>query len=211
LGLLAANRRFLRAKPKKLKRNQTMKIERLIVGGVALLVGLLLGWMGRGVATYNIHQASIASYEDWRVACPAAETKDAACELSTDVVDRSQGAPNPVARTTITTDKDGKQVMGFVLPYGVALEAGMGLRIGKDPVKVYQYRTCNTIGCIATTPYDATLASLLQKADDASVMFAGLDGKPVSVPMSFKGYQNSLAAWKSADARRHSWFWRLWS
>ena len=32
-----------------------MKIERLIVGGVALLVGLLLGWMVRGVATYNIH------------------------------------------------------------------------------------------------------------------------------------------------------------
>src|SRR6202035_3708941 len=109
IRLLAANRRFLRAKPKKLKRNQTMKIERLIVGGVALLVGLLLGWMGRGLATYNVHQASIASYEDWRVACPASETKDASCELSTDVVDRSQGTPSPVARATITTDKDGKQ------------------------------------------------------------------------------------------------------
>jgi invasion protein IalB len=211
LGLLAANRRFLRAKPKKLKRNQTMKIERLIVGGIALLVGLLLGWMGRGVATYNIHQASIATYEDWRVACPPSETKDTNCELSTDVVDRSQGTPSAVARATIATDKDGKQMIGFVLPYGVALEAGMGLRIGKDPVKVYQYRTCNTVGCIATTPFDAALSSSLQKADDAAVMFAGLDGKPVSVPMSFKGYQKSLSAWKSADARRHSWFWRLWS
>jgi len=188
-----------------------MKIERLIVGGVALLVGLLLGWMGRGLATYNVHQASIASYEDWRVACPASETKEASCELSTDVVDKSQGTPNPVARATITTDKDGKQVMGFVLPFGVALEAGMGLRIGKDPVKVYQYRTCNTIGCIATTPFDDALAASLKNADDAAVMFAGLDGKPVSVPMSFKGYQNSLSAWKSADARRKSWFWRLWS
>jgi invasion protein IalB len=191
-----------------------MKIERLIVGGVALLVGLLLGWMGRGLATYNVHEASIASYEDWRVACPASETKDASCELSTDVIDKSQGTPNAVARATITTDKDGKQVMGFVLPYGVALEAGMGLRIGKDPkvpVKVYQYRTCNTVGCIATTPFDDALASSLKSADDAAVMFAGLDGKPVAVPMSFKGYQKSLAAWKSADAKRHNWFWRLWS
>jgi len=188
-----------------------MKIERLIVGGAALLVGLLLGWMVRGVATYNIHTANVASYEDWRVACPAAETKDVTCELSTDVVDKTQANGNVIARVSITTDKDGKQTMGFILPFGVALEAGMGLRIGKDPVKVYQYRTCNTVGCIATTPFDDTLAASLKTADDAAVMLAGLDGKAVSVPMSFKGYKASVAAWKSGDARRKSWFWRLWS
>ena len=194
-----------------------MKIERLIIGGAALLVGLILGWMVRGVATYNVHQASIATYEDWRVACPQAVSDDPAvkdtahCELSTDVVDKSQGTPSAVARATITTDKDGKQVLGFVLPFGVALEAGMGLKVGKDPVKVYPYRTCNSIGCIATTSFDDKLATSLKSTDDASVMFAGLDGKPVSVPMSIKGYQQSLSAWKSAEARRNSWFWRLWS
>jgi invasion protein IalB len=184
-----------------------MKTERLIVGGVALLVGLLLGWMVRGVATYNVHAAQVASYDDWSVACPSADTKDRACELSTDLV--SNGSA--LARATITTDKDGKQVLGFTLPYGVALEAGMGLRIGKDPVKVYQYRTCNNVGCIAVTPFDANLAAALKNAGDASVLFAGLDAKPVSVPMSFKGYQRSMAAWKSAEGKRHSWFWRLWS
>jgi len=193
-----------------------MKIERLIIGGAALLVGLLLGWMVRGVATYNVHQASIATYDDWRVACPAAEVtaeqKEVAhCELSTDVIDKSQGTPNAIARATITTDKDGKQMIGFVLPYGVALEAGMGLKVGKDPVKVYQYRTCNSIGCIVTAQFDDKLASSLKGTDDASVMFAGLDGKPVSVPMSFKGYQQSMSAWKGSEARRSSWFWRLWS
>ena len=188
-----------------------MKTERLIVGGVALLIGLLLGWMVRGVATYNIHSATITSYDDWRIACPAAETKDNSCELSTDVVDRSQATANAVARATITTDKDGKTILGFTLPYGVALEAGMGLRIGKDPVKVYPYRTCNTVGCIAETPFTDALANSLKNADDAAVMFAGLDGKPVSVPMSFKGYNKSYSAWKAAESRRHSWFWRLWS
>jgi invasion protein IalB len=188
-----------------------MKIERLIVGGVALLVGLLVGWMVRGVVSYNIHAASVVSYDDWHVACPAADNKDLHCELSTDVVDRSQATPNPVARAAISVNKDGKETLSFVLPFGVALEAGMGLRIGKDPVKVYQYRTCNSLGCIADTPFDSTLAGALNNADDVALMFAGLDGKPVSVPMSFKGYQKSLSAWKSADARRNSWFWRLLS
>src|SRR5678816_685799 len=102
----------------------------LIVCAAALLVGLLLGWMVRGVTTYNVHQASIATYDDWRVACPesAAENKDAHCEVSTDVVDKSQGTPNTVGRVTITNDKDNKAVLGVVLPYGVALEAGMGLK-----------------------------------------------------------------------------------
>ena len=188
-----------------------MKTERLIVGGVALLVGLLLGWMVRGVSTYNVHAAQVAVYEDWRVACPAAETKEGACEISTDIVDRSQPQPTPIARATITTDKEGKQIMGFILPYGVALEAGMGLRIGKDPVKVVQYRTCNTVGCIAQTAFDGPLAASLKNADDVAVMFAGLDGKPVSYPLSFKGYNKSYGAWRSEEGRRKSWLWRLFS
>lgn len=188
-----------------------MKFERLIVGGAALLVGLLLGWMVRGVSTYNTHSAQVAVYDDWRVACPAAETKEGACELSTDIVDKSTPNPTPIARATITTDKDGKKILGFILPYGVALEAGMGLRIGKDPVKVYQYRTCNTVGCIAQTTFDDPMAKTLKNADDVAVMFAGLDGKPVSYPLSFKGYGTSYSAWKAQESRRHSWFWRLFS
>ena len=189
-----------------------MKTERLIVGGVALLVGLLLGWMVRGVSTYNTHAASVATYDEWRVACPEAAAKEGACELSTDIMDRTQATPAPIARATITTDKDGKKIMGFILPYGVALEAGMGLRIGKDPVKIIQYRTCNTVGCIAQTPFDDALASgLKNNSDDVAIMIAGLDGKPSTFPVSFKGYPQSLSAWKSADSRRKSWFWRLFS
>ncbi|MBW8708649.1 MAG: invasion associated locus B family protein [Alphaproteobacteria bacterium] len=188
-----------------------MKNERLIVGGVALLVGLLLGWMVRGVAGYNTHAAQVAVYDDWRVACPAAESKEGACELSTDIMDRTQTQPSTIARATITTDKDGKKIMGFILPYGVALEAGMGLRIGKDPVKVYQYRTCNTVGCIAQAPFDDAMAANLKNADDVAVMFAGLDGKPVTYPLSFKGYGKSYSSWKGEETRRKTWFWRLFS
>ncbi|HJT42521.1 MAG TPA: invasion associated locus B family protein [Rhizomicrobium sp.] len=188
-----------------------MKIDRLIVGGVALLVGLLVGWMVRGVATYNVHASSVATYEDWRVACPASEVKEGGCEVSTDIADKSQPNASPVARMTIGTDRDGKLVVGFTMPLGVALEAGMGLRIGKEPVKVYQYRTCNVVGCLALTPYDAAMATALSKTDDVAVLFAGLDGKPVQMPVSFKGFQSSLSAWKSADAKRKAWFWRLWS
>ncbi len=183
--------------------------ERLVVGGAALLIGLLLGWMVRGVATYNTRAAIVSNYDDWRVACPAAETKDGVCEMSSDIVDPSQNSA--IARVSITTDKDGTALIGFVLPPGVALEAGMGLQIDKDPVKVIQYRTCTQVGCIATAPFDDKLAASLRNAGDAKILFAGLDGKPVGEPLSFKGYRKSYSALKGSEARRHSWFWRLWS
>lgn len=183
--------------------------ERLVIGGVALLVGLLLGWMVRGVATYNNNAAVLASYEDWRVTCPAASVEKTTCELSTDIMDKSQ--PNPVARVSLTTGPDGKQLVGFHMPLGVALEAGMGLTLGKDPVKVIPYRTCNAIGCIATAPYDEKMAAALKGAPDATLAFATLEGKPIGLPLSMKGYSNGLSAMHSADAKRKSWFWRLWS
>jgi invasion protein IalB len=184
--------------------------ERLVIGGALLLAGLALGWMVRGVSTYNSKAGMVATYDDWRVACPGAEIKQAACELITDVVDKAQG--NPVARVTITTDpKDGKHLLGFTLPYGVALTAGMGLVVGKDPVRIYPYRTCNTVGCIAVTDFDDKLSDSIKAAPDARVMFASLDGKPVAVPLSLKGFKTALGVYNSAEAKRHSWFRRLWS
>ena len=107
--------------------------ERLVVGGVALVAGLLLGWMIRGPATYNVATQTITTYQDWRTACPAANQKDAPCEMIQDILDpKSKGT---VARIAITRDGK-KQMIGFTLPFGVALEAGIGLRIGKDPVSL---------------------------------------------------------------------------
>ena len=85
-----------------------------------------------------------------------------------------------------------------------------GQKIGADPVKVYPYRTCNSVGCIATAEFDDKTVGALKGASDAQVMFATLDGKPIAEPVSFKGYKKAYSAWRSAEAKRHSWFWRLW-
>jgi invasion protein IalB len=183
--------------------------ERLVVGGVALLVGLLLGWMVRGVATYKTNTAVLSAYDEWRVTCPAATVTEGSCELSSEIMDKSQ--PQPVARVTITTDPQGKQIVGFHMPLGVALEAGMGLTIGKEPVKVFPYRTCNAVGCLATAPFDDKMAAALKGATESRLMFATLEGKPIAVEMTFKGYDAAVRAWRSGDAKRKSWFWRLWS
>ena len=182
--------------------------ERLVVGGVALLVGLLLGWMVRGVTTYNSAAESVAAYDNWRVACPPAANKTVSCEMASDVAD--PGGRGVVGQIVITKDK-GKPVIGFTLPFGVALQAGIGLNVGKDPLRTYAYRTCNQVGCVVLVPYDDKLRDSLASTDDAKLLYSGLDGKPVAVPVSLKGFPKARSAYNSAEARRSSWFWRLWS
>ncbi len=77
-----------------------------------------------------------------------------------------------VARVAVSREGT-KQMLGFTLPYGVALEPGIGLRIGKDPVKIFPYRTCNQIGCIVTADFDDKLAASFKAATDIQLLFAG--------------------------------------
>jgi invasion protein IalB len=182
--------------------------ERLVVGGVALLAGLVLGWMVRGLASYNTATESVTAYGDWRTACPAAKMKQVPCEMATDVIDPE--GKNTVARVALTRD-NGKQVLVLTLPFGVLLEQPAGLKIGDDPVKQYAYRTCNNVGCIAVGEVDSNLEGALRGAEDAKLQFAGLDGKQVELPLSLKGYKAARRAYKSDESKRASWFWRLWS
>jgi invasion protein IalB len=180
--------------------------ERLVLGAVALVLGLAVGWAVRGVVSYNPGMESVTAYQDWRVACPPASAKAQNCELQEDVVDSKSGST--VVRIGITSDKD-KPELGLTLPLGVALPPGVGLSLGTDKPLVFSYRTCNTVGCIAVLQLDSKIQTSLSAAKDAKVLVAGLDGKVVAIPISFKGYGDALNAYHGAEARRASWLWRV--
>jgi invasion protein IalB len=190
------------------KRIRTMNTwtGRILLGAGALVIGLVVGWAVRGVASYNPGTENVTSYQDWRVACPPASAKDQKCVLQEDVVDGKSG--QAVVRMGITTEKD-KPELGLTLPLGVALPPGVGLTLGTDKPTVFTYRTCNSVGCIAVLPLDSKMMDSLKAAKDGKVLVAGLDGKVVAIPISFKGYGDALNAYNGAEARRASWVWRL--
>jgi invasion protein IalB len=182
--------------------------ERLVLGAGALVIGLILGWMIRGVATWSTTTQTVTTYLDWRTACPPSLLKDQKCQMVQDVLDSKSGST--VAQISIG-NLAGKDELAVTLPLGVALEPGVGLTLGTDPVRVFAYRTCGQSGCIAALALDDKIKAALNTAKDGRVLFAGLDGKPVAVPLSLKGYGDALRAYHSNDAKRSSWFWRLWS
>lgn len=182
--------------------------ERFVVGGGALLVGLALGWAVHGVAGYSKTTETVTTFDDWRVICPSAATTGQHCQIEQDSVDTK--TRSPVARLAIAMDKE-KPVLLATVPLGAALEPGAVFNFGSDPTRVIPYRVCTSAGCIAETPMDAKLQAGFDDGKDGKLVFvfAANAGKPIEVPVSLKGFAAAQSAYRSAEAKRGSWFWRM--
>jgi len=193
-------------------------IERLAIGGGALVLGLLVGWGVRGVATYNGATESTTPYGQWRTYCPPAIADSVSCELMGDIrATEGEGEVKPVvARISIVKDRTNKEnpnqeMLALTVPLNVLIEPGVGLQIGKEPVKVFKLRTCNNVGCVATAPLEPAVLDALEANTETRVSFTGAQpgDKPQSLVVSFDGFGGAYSAYKRGNSRRESWFWRL--
>ncbi|MEJ1968165.1 MAG: invasion associated locus B family protein [Rhizomicrobium sp.] len=186
---------------------------RSIIAAVLLLVGLVVGWFGHKALTSPPDLATVAIYQDWRLACPQLSDKDSSCEIQQDVLDSK--SHTELARLSVFRAKDASNTLLVTVPFNVLLDPGIGLGIGTDKPKVYPFETCNGVGCVVRIAFTDDLVKSLKTAADgnvpARILFAGLDGKPVGLPFSLKGYSDVIAAYNDNEAKRRSWWRRLWS
>jgi len=185
--------------------------QKLVTGGAALVVGLVVGWAVRGVASYNTATQSSTTYDGWTVQCPPANAKEARCQMVQGILDsRTQ---QPLARVAVGKGNDGKPAMEVMVPSGVALQVGIGIQFDKDPLRTEKFQTCTPDGCVALIAVDDKLQQSLNAGKDGRLMFAlaSDDSKPLAINLSLKGYDAAKRAYESSEAKRSSWFWRMWS
>src|SRR5690242_12927772 len=161
---------------------------RASLGAILLLAGLAAGWFAHKAINGAPNIAMISIYDDWRLACPPVTQQDGTCELQQDVLDAK--THNELARLSIFRLKDENTLL-ITVPFNVLLEPGLALGFGNDKPTVYQYETCNGVGCVARIKLDDTLRKSLGNTTQARVLFAGLDGKPVGLPFSEKGFNDA--------------------
>ena len=183
---------------------------RAAVAAVLLVVGLIVGWFVHKAVASPPDIPTVAVYQDWRIACPISTDKDATCEVQQDVLDSK--SHTELARIAIFHLK-GASKMVVTVPFNVLLEPGIGLALGadKDKPRLYQFETCTDVGCVVNIDFDAGLEKAIAAAPNARILFAGLDGKPVGLPFSIKGYKDVMAVYNNTEAKRHSWFKRMFS
>jgi invasion protein IalB len=179
--------------------NATIK---LALAGTALFAGgLALGWLGaRQTATVPRDVASIAIYDDWRLACPAANSgpdgNKGACVARQDVVDRASGthvAALALAGATLTV----------TVPFNVLIASQLGVAVADGKPRLVPYLTCTEAGCIASMAVDQAMRAAMRQADHGRILFARMDKQVVEMPFSLHGFARADEA-----TRRAAGFWR---
>jgi invasion protein IalB len=180
---------------------------RFVVGAIALVLGLALGWAVRGVLGYDKGMETITTYDDWRLLCPGASAAAQHCQLEQDSVDTKTRAP--VARIALATDKDKFSLIATV-PLSVMLPQGLSFVIGGE-TRTIPYRVCAAAGCMAEVAMDSKLQSGFDAGKNGHMdfTFAQANAKPVAVPVSLKGFAAAQSAYRRAEAKRSAWFWRM--
>jgi invasion protein IalB len=127
-------------------------------------------------------------FQDWTVRCEKpAEAKTEVCFIFQTLVDEK--AKQAVLQTVVGYLSDGKQpAMIFTVPLGVALRAGIGIKIDDGELMRLPYENCNPAGCIAGLPLDDKLLSTLKRGIKGTVIIHDGGGRQVTLEVSLKGF-----------------------
>jgi invasion protein IalB len=183
-------------------------LTRGVIALVGLIVGMGLGWIARGPGAGG-DTPRMAFYSDWRLICPADKDEKAACGMTSDVVDPRSGTKLAQLALGSQPGKAGEELVVSV-PLTVLIPPGVGLQIGSN-TKTYSYQTCVSTGCVSVVKVDDNLLKSLDSASSLAIVVTAQNGRSVNLPVSTKGYSDARKAFNNIEAKRHSWWRRLWS
>lgn len=130
-----------------------------------------------------------ATYGDWEVRC----VTDADCVM-TQLHRRSEQSADAVftiVKATGLAGSDGQTFEAFaeiVVPLGVYLPGGLGLKVDNQPAKAAPFERCIDEGCVVRAPISATMLGNLKAGGTVNIVIFGGPEKPVQIPMSLAGF-----------------------
>jgi invasion protein IalB len=153
--------------------------------------------------TYNAH-ASMKEGEkfgDWVVGCEKGEKGKQICFLSqilTSQNEKDEKNPQHVATFRIGYFAKSKELkMLQILPFGISLQAGTSIILGKDKlISPGKFTTCQAFGCLAVADLTKQDLESILGATEAYVGVMSLEGKQININLSTNGLKEGLEALK---------------
>lgn len=130
------------------------------------------------------------THGDWTVAC-VLQDKNKRCSLSQQQVD-AQSRQRMLA-IELGAVSDGKAEGALVLPFGLALEKGVVLRVDEGkPLPALAFRTCLPAGCVVPISFDAGMIAALRKGKELHLDAVADGGNAISFSISLAGLAGGL-------------------
>ena len=131
------------------------------------------------------------TYRDWTVSC---SLQNGARVCAASQAQTQQNSGQRVLAIEIATPSQGAATGTLVLPFGLALEAGITLAIDDRPAgKSLHFRTCLPAGCTVPLSLDPAMLTALRAGTTLKVRaVAAADSAEIVLPISLQGLAPAL-------------------
>jgi invasion protein IalB len=129
------------------------------------------------------------TYQDWQMICTQQQG------VKRCVVSQQQSDAKSSQRVlTVELRPEGDKAEGVLaLPFGLALDKGVALKIGEaDLGSALRFSTCLPQGCIVPLSFDAKTLAAFRKASAVAVNAVGINDQPAALSISLKGFGPAL-------------------
>ena len=130
-----------------------------------------------------------ATYGDWEIRC-VTETECVMTQLHRRS-EQSADAVFTIVKAGGLAGNDGQSFEAFaeiVVPLGVYLPGGLGLKVDDQPAKAAPFERCIDEGCVVRAPISATMLGNLKAGAMVNIVIFGGPEQPVQIPMSLAGF-----------------------
>ena len=134
------------------------------------------------------------SFGDWSIRCeqqPGANTEQ--CALVQNVT--AQDRPNlSMAVLVLNSSGGSERILRVVLPLGVLIPSGLGLRIDETDIGKTGFVRCLLAGCIAEVTMDSALIDRFKTGQTALFIIFQGPNDGIGIPISLANFAEGLAA-----------------
>lgn len=129
---------------------------------------------------------------DWTLRClPPSGDKPERCEM-TQVLGDPQSQRDVLLVAVGYAQGETRPVAWVVLPLGVLLPPGVGLKVDEGETKVLPYRACDRRGCATPWLLTESDVSSLKGGKELIVMFRDIEGKSLGLRVSLEGFTKAF-------------------
>lgn len=129
---------------------------------------------------------------DWTLRClPPSGNMPERCEM-TQVLGDPQSKRDVLLVAVGYAEGETRPVAWVVLPLGVLLPPGVGLKVDEGETKVLPYRACDRRGCATPWLLTESDVSSLKSGKELIVMFRDLEGKSLGLKVSLQGFTKAF-------------------
>jgi invasion protein IalB len=164
------------------------------------LLALTLGLVLTAHSALALGAEDGKKFKDWTIRCEQYKRpkgKDfEQCHIFQDWKHKEQKLRILHMAVAYPPNSPGRAVAVLTMPLGIYLPGGVKIKIDEGELRDLVVERCEPVGCKAGFPVDPGVLAELKKGVKAYVTFQDMRRKPVTVPVSLRGFTAGLGALK---------------